>query len=98
MTNPVHPTPASQAAAKKMYGYDCAICHGATGDGKGELAASMKPALKDWSSPDSLKDLSDGDIYGIIKNGKGQMEGEGARLKDADIWNMVIYVRSLAKK
>jgi mono/diheme cytochrome c family protein len=98
MVNPVKPTAESQAKARKMYGYDCAMCHGAKGDGKGDLVADMKLVLKDYSDPAALKDLSDGEIFSIIKDGKGQMTGEGDRAKPDDIWNLVIYVRSLAKK
>ena len=98
MVNPVKATPTSLAQAKKMYGYDCAICHGEKGDGKGEIAADQKPPLKDWTDPAALKDVTDGEIFYYIKNGKGNMTGEGARLKDDDVWNMVILVRSYAKK
>ena len=45
--NPVKPTPESQAHAKKVWGYDCALCHGEKGDGKGDVADSMKLTLKD---------------------------------------------------
>jgi mono/diheme cytochrome c family protein len=98
MVNPVKPTPASQAHVKKMYGYDCAMCHGENGNGKGDLVGDMKLTVKDYTDPAALKDLTDGQIFYIIKNGKGQMPGEGDRAKPDDIWNMVIYVRSLAKK
>jgi mono/diheme cytochrome c family protein len=98
MENPVKATPASLAQAKKMYGYDCAICHGEKGDGKGEIAADQKPPLKDWTDPAALKDMTDGELFYVIKNGKGNMTGEGDRLKTDDTWNMVIYVRSFAKK
>ena len=98
MVNPVKPTAESQAHAKKMYGYDCAMCHGANGNGKGELVADMKLTLKDYTDPAALKDLSDGELFYIIKNGKGQMPGEGDREKTEDLWNMVILVRSFAKK
>jgi mono/diheme cytochrome c family protein len=98
MVNPVRPTAESQAKAKKMYGYDCAMCHGEKGDGKGDLVADMKLVLKDYTDPAALKDVSDGEMFYIIKNGKGQMSGEGDRAKPDDIWNLVIYVRSLAKK
>src|ERR1700733_6863704 len=81
LVNPVKPTAESQAFAKKMYGYDCAVCHGEKGDGKGELAAEQKPPLKDWTDAAALKDLSDGDMFNVIKNGKGTMPGEGERLK-----------------
>jgi mono/diheme cytochrome c family protein len=98
LVNPVKPTAESQAQAKKMYGYDCAVCHGVNGNGKGDLAADMKPPLKDYTDPAALKDLSDGEIFYIIKNGKGQMTGEGERLDSNGTWNMVILVRSFAKK
>ena len=98
LVNPVKPTPASQEHAKKVYGYDCAMCHGANGDGKGDLVADMKLTLKDYTDPAALKDISDGEIFYIIKNGKGQMSGEGDRMKPDDLWNMVILVRSFAKK
>jgi mono/diheme cytochrome c family protein len=98
LANPVKPTAESQAQAKKMYGYDCAVCHGENGNGKGDLAADMKPPLKDYTDPAALKGLSDGEIFYIIKDGKGQMTGEGARLNTDGVWNMVILVRSFAKK
>jgi mono/diheme cytochrome c family protein len=98
LVNPVKPTAESQAHAKKMYGYDCAICHGANGNGKGDIAGEMKPPLKDYTDPAALKDLSDGELFYIIKNGKGQMPPEGDRAKPEDIWNMVILVRSFSKK
>ena len=98
MVNPVKPTAESQAHAKKVYGYDCAMCHGATGDGKGDVVADMKLVMKDYTDPVTLKGMTDGEIFYIIKNGKGQMPGEGDRGKPDEIWNMVIYVRSLAKK
>lgn len=98
LVNPVKPTPESQARARKVYGYDCAMCHGATGDGKGELVADMKLTIKDFTDPAALQDLTDGEIFYIIKDGKGKMSGEGARLKSAEIWNMVILVRSFTRK
>jgi mono/diheme cytochrome c family protein len=98
LVNPVKPTPESQALAKKMYGYDCAVCHGANGNGKGDLAADMKPPLRDYTDPAALKDISDGELFYVIKNGKGQMTGEGDRINSDGIWNMVILVRSFAKK
>ncbi len=98
LVNPVKPTAESQAHAKKVYGYDCAVCHGENGNGKGDLAADMKPPLKDYTDPATLKDISDGELFYIIKSGKGQMTGESDRVKPDGIWNMVILVRSFAKK
>jgi len=100
--NPVKPTAASQAQAKKTFGYDCAMCHGASGDGKGDVALDMKLTMPDYRNPAALKDFTDGELFYIIKNGKKadkyEMPSEGDRASADDIWNLVIYVRSLSKK
>ena len=99
MVNPVKPTPESLAHARKIYGYDCAICHGANGDGKGDVVADLKLKMKDYTDPAALKDLTDGELFYIIRNGRGQMpQEEVGRAKDEDVWNMVVMVRSFAKK
>jgi mono/diheme cytochrome c family protein len=96
--NPVKPGAESLAKGKKLYGYDCAMCHGKDGDGKGDMAADMKD-MPDFTHHDALKSRTDGELFYITRNGKGEdMPPEGDRAKDEDIWNMVNYVRSLAKK
>jgi len=96
--NPIKPSADSVAEGKKIYSTDCAMCHNANGDGKGDLAADMKLNLVDLRDSASLKDVTDGEIFYLIKNGKGDMPPEGDRLKTNEIWNVVNYVRSLAKK
>jgi len=96
--NPVKPTPESLAQGKKLYGYDCAMCHGANGDGKGDIATGMKSKVSDFTDPNVLKDATDGELFYVIKNGKGDMPPEGSRGKPGELWNLVNYVRSLAKK
>lgn len=96
--NPVKATPESIAAGKKWYGYDCAMCHGKDGTGKGDVGSEMKLKVSDLSDPASLKDRTDGELFYIIKNGEGEMPPEGDRLKSNELWNLVNYVRSLAKK
>ncbi len=99
LTNPITPTAESQSHAKMMYNIDCALCHGAKGNGKGDLVADMQLKMKDFTDPATLKDKSDGELFYIIKNGddKSKMPAEGPRTKDSDIWNLVVYVRSLSK-
>ena len=97
--NPVKPTPESLAHAKKIYGYDCAMCHGEKGDGKGDVVADLKLKMKDYTDPTALKDMTDGALFYIIRNGRGQMPGEEAsRAKPEDVWNMVVLLRSFARK
>jgi mono/diheme cytochrome c family protein len=97
MVNPVKATPESQAKAKKIYGYDCAMCHGANGDGKGDIADGLKTKPGDLTNPTTLQDKKDGELFYMIKNGKGEMPAEGDRIKSDDVWNLVIYVRTLSK-
>jgi mono/diheme cytochrome c family protein len=97
--NPVKPTPEVVAEAKKLYGYHCAMCHGKSGDGKGDLAADMKLELKDWRNPESLAKMTDGELFYIITNGRGKMTGgEGDRTREELRWNLVNVVRAFAKK
>jgi mono/diheme cytochrome c family protein len=96
--NPVKPSADSIAQGKKVYGYDCAMCHGIDGDGKGDLAVDMKLKLLDYRDPDSLKDKTDADLFHVIQKGNGDMPPEGDRAKADGIWNLVNYVRSFAKK
>lgn len=95
MVNPVKPTAESLAQGKKYYGYDCAMCHGATGNGKGDVDTGEK--LPDFTNPDSLKDKSDGQLFCSLKVGKGHMPLEPPRSSPNNLWNLVNYVRSLAK-
>jgi len=96
--NPVKPTPSSIASGKKSYIYDCAMCHGKEGAGDGDLVGQMHLKLRDYRDPATLKELTDGEIFSIIANGKGQMTGEAGRMKPEQIWDLVNYIRSLAKK
>jgi mono/diheme cytochrome c family protein len=96
--NPVKATPEGIAAVKKIYGFDCAMCHGMSGDGKGDLVASMSLSPKDWRDPGALNGISDEEMRELIVKGKGKMLGEGDRLNKEQSWNMVHYVRSFAKK
>ena len=88
----------SQAKAKKLYAIDCALCHGATGDGKTDLAKDMQLTLVDWTDPKSLADMQDQDLFKTIRAGKGKMPAEDAgRAKDDEVWNLIIYIRGLSK-
>lgn len=95
MVNPVKPTPESLAQGKKYYGYDCAMCHGAAGNGKGDVESSDK--LPDFTNAAAMKEKSDGQMFCSLKTGKGHMPLERVRLSENELWNLVNYVRSLAK-
>jgi mono/diheme cytochrome c family protein len=96
--NPIKPTAESIARGKKQYGYDCAMCHGKSGDGKGDVAVDMKLTMSDFTKPDTLKNRTDGELFYITKNGRGQMPPEGDRGNPRVLWDMVNYVRWLSNQ
>ena len=94
--NPVKPTAESIAEGKRVYSFDCAQCHGANGDGKTEAGKDLK--IPDFTDPTRLKDRTDGELFYIVKNGHGNMPPEGDRVKTEQLWDLVNYLRSLARK
>jgi mono/diheme cytochrome c family protein len=95
--NPVKASADSLSRAKKIYGYECSICHGDDGAGGGDLAKNMKSKMPDFRDTSALKGKTDGELFYVIKNGKGEMEGEGQRVKTENTWDLVNYLRSFSK-
>jgi mono/diheme cytochrome c family protein len=90
--------PDMHAKAKKLYDLDCALCHGATGDGKTDLGKDMQLNMLDWTDPKALAGMSDQALFDAIRKGKGKMPGEDAsRAKDDEVKALVQYIRHLAK-
>jgi len=96
--NPVKSTEASIAEGKRLYKTQCAMCHGAEGDGKGDLAEPMQLKMRDWRDPAALKDFTDGALYYVLAKGTQKMPGQEDRLYPTQQWNMINFIRSLAKK
>ena len=85
--------------AKKLYDLDCALCHGATGDGKTDLGKDMQLTMLDWTDPKALANMSDQALFEAIRKGKGKMPPEDAsRAKDDEVKALVQYIRRLAKE
>jgi hypothetical protein len=96
--NPIKPTPEGLAEARRVFKYDCAMCHGAAGDGKGEIVESMQLTMHEWRDAATLEGKTDGEIFYIITKGKGKMMGEGDRQPEKLRWNLVNLVRAMASK
>src|ERR1043165_3940726 len=86
-------TPAAADAAAN-YKAKCAMCHGA--DGKGDTAAGKKMGVHDFASPEVQK-ASDTDLIAITTKGKNKMPAYSGKLSDADIKDLIGYIRQLAK-
>jgi mono/diheme cytochrome c family protein len=96
--NPVAASPDSIAAGKGVYQRYCATCHGLNAEGGS--GSDISPPAPDLTDHEWKRGSTDGEIFSVIKNGvppELNMEPWGDRIKDPDIWNVVNYVRSLAK-
>jgi cytochrome c6 len=72
----------------------CAMCHGADGQAASPMAKSMKiPSVK---SPD-FKKLTESEMVADTTNGKGKMPAYKGKLADAQIKEVVAYMRTLEK-
>lgn len=96
--NPVKADASSIAEGKRLFGSQCAMCHGKVGDGRGELADTMELKLRDYRDPVALKNLTDGELFYIVSQGKGKMPDQSERLSANQRWKLINYIRSLAKK
>jgi mono/diheme cytochrome c family protein len=86
------------SVGRRLYGSQCAMCHGKEGDGKGDLAEVMALKLRDYRDPGALKEMADGELFYILSKGKGKMPGEGERMNKTQRWHLINFIRSLAKK
>ena len=91
---------ANAANGKKIYlktakPMACQMCHGKKGDGAGKLGKALKPSPRDFTCKATMKKISAGQMFHIIKNGsKGTgMVAHKKTLKDKDIWDVVKYIR-----
>jgi len=85
---------------KKAKPMACKMCHGEKGDGGGKLGKALKPAPRNFVCAATMKDVSAGQMFHIIKSGsKGTgMVAHGKTLKDKEIWDVVKYIRSTFMK
>ena len=98
LKNPVSSNPESIEAGRKLYQRHCASCHGKSGKGDGGLALS-------GGEPSDLTDdtwdygSTDGEIFVAIRDGlSADMLAYKDKLKEKEIWQLVVFVRSLAPK
>lgn len=84
----------AMADAGADYKAKCQMCHGA--DGKGNPAMVKSMGVKDLGSADVQK-LSDAELKTAIENGKGKMQPYKGKLTDAQITDLVKYVRTFKK-
>ena len=76
------------------YKTKCMMCHSA--DGSGSSPAGKAMGAIPFSSQALVK-ASDADLIAATKNGKGKMPAYAGKLTDAQIKDVVAYIRTLQK-
>jgi mono/diheme cytochrome c family protein len=95
--NPVAVSESSLATGQKIYVRRCVACHGKTGNGDGPDAADLGIHPAKLSDP-VIRQETDGELFWKITVGKKPMPNYGTRLLATDRWNVINYLRSLARR
>jgi cytochrome c6 len=89
-------TPAlAQGEGAALFKSKCAGCHSPDGSGSGPAGKAMH--LRDLGSA-AVQKQTDVELTAVITNGKGSMPGYKGKLTEAQVKQLVSFIRSLAKK
>lgn len=96
--NPSSATPESLARGRALYEKHCLACHGGNGDGKGPVARRLGFTAADLTASGMVSSQTDGEIFWKIATGRDPMPSfrKDKGLTDAQIWDLVNQVRTLA--
>ncbi len=103
MTNPVPANAANVKAGEILFQQTaqplaCFNCHGIKGDGQGPMGAALNPPPRNFTCAETMKDISDGQMFWIIKNGsKGTGMMAFSNMPDSQIWLLIHYIRTLVE-
>jgi mono/diheme cytochrome c family protein len=93
---PFHATMATLERGRERYRIQCAVCHGETGAGNGIATKYGLVGVANLHQQ-RLRDMTDGELYNTIVNGKNTMLGYGSVIQVPDRWAIVAYVRALQR-
>ena len=96
MSNPVSRTELSIAEARDHFADHCAICHGNDGSGRTQINAGLYPPAPDMRER-GTQQLSDGELFYIIRNGVRFTGMPGWGGEDEENWKLVLFIRHLPK-
>lgn len=85
---------------QERYEIFCTPCHGGAGDGRGIIMVGNDGSGYGYvPAPtfhqDRLRQVEDGYLYSVVKNGIRNMPGYAQQIPVADRWAIVAYVRAL---
>lgn len=95
-----NPTPADSASVNRgriQFQINCAPCHGPLGMGNGNVTKYGMPPIPIGAGTNAAEKLTDGYIFGMIRNGRGMMPSYN-RIEEMDRWDIVNYLRTIQGK
>lgn len=101
LENPLKPDSLNLFAGESLFHTDaqptaCKICHGSAGNGMGMMAPGLNPPPRNFSCSETMENISDGQMFWVVKNGS---PGTGMvaykSLSDKQIWQIILYLRTL---
>jgi mono/diheme cytochrome c family protein len=95
LVNPLTATPPVLAEGASLYAINCAVCHGAGGQGDGQLAKHYR-IMPDLSHP-FIQAYSDGWLYSVVTEGGLDMPGHAEALSPRERWAVIHHMRSLGE-
>ncbi len=96
--SPVAATPAFLRESQAIYDKECAICHGAKGDGQGPGAQVLQVPPAKFTDAPMMKEMTDGEIFYKISEGRMPMPGFKTKLSQEQRWSLVNYLRTFSQK
>ena len=85
----------AQGSGADTFKAKCTMCHGE--DGLGNTSVGKAMGVVSYKEPD-VKKLTNAEMTTIIKNGKNKMPAFNGQLTDAQIKDVLVYIRTLQKK
>jgi mono/diheme cytochrome c family protein len=93
LKNPVSPSKESLAQGNKLFGINCAMCHGVTSAERGPVGKKLVPPPPGLDR-DMLQGLSDSFIFKAVTFGFGRMPPFRDWLSPTERWDLVNYLRT----
>jgi mono/diheme cytochrome c family protein len=95
LKNPLSPASDEIAAARDYFAVNCAACHNNNGDGRTLINSGLYPPAPDLRGKET-QDLTDGELFYIIRNGIRFTGMPGWEGDDENIWRLVFLIRRLS--
>ena len=94
LVNPVAADARSLQAGGQQFQINCAVCHGPAGMGDGPVTKFGFPPMPIGAGSNAATRLSDGYLFGIIRNGRGLMPPYN-RIEERERWDLINYLRAV---